>query len=185
MARQAIEYQNPRVRVVRAVHSTAILSSSDCDLSPKESIAPHADQSFGSAYPTGIAATESVVDGPIQTWSAAPQAPVRNHIPCSLGPAELELQQDQENVNAGYTPLPEAVGPVPIQNLNGAVSSNEAQAIDMSAPERLRRLARRYVNNPESLVSGVHLEPTSGLSGRLQVVITIDITDMLGDAAVN
>ena len=57
---------------------------------------------------------------------------------------------------------------------------NEAQASDMSAPERLRRLARRYVNNPESLVNGVHLEPDR--SGRFQVVITIDITDILGDA---
>jgi hypothetical protein len=50
----------------------------------------------------------------------------------------------------------------------------------MSVPERLRRLARRYVNNPESLVNGVHLE--SDPSGRFQVVITIDITNNLGDA---
>jgi hypothetical protein len=119
------------------------------------------------------------VDDPIETWSVAPQAPVLNHILCSLGPVELELQQNQENVNAGYAPLPEAVGPVPIQS--GAVP-NEAQAIDMSVPERLRRPARRYVNNPESLVNGVHLEPDP--SGRFQVVITIDITDILviGDA---
>ena len=116
------------------------------------------------------------MDGPIQIWSVAPQAPVLNHILCSSGPAELELQQNQENVSAGYVPPPEAVRPAPIQN--GALP-NEAQAIDMSVPERLRRLARRYVNNPKSLVNGVHLEP--GPSGQFQVVITIDITNILGD----
>jgi len=49
----------------------------------------------------------------------------------------------------------------------------------MSTPERLRRLAVRYVNNPKSLVNGVHLE--SGPSGRFQVVITVEIGDILGD----
>jgi len=49
----------------------------------------------------------------------------------------------------------------------------------MSAPERLRRLAGRYVNDPESLVNGVHLEP--GPSGRFQIVIAIEIGDILGD----
>jgi hypothetical protein len=166
MARQAIEHQDPRDLVVHTIHSTSALLSSDCGSSPKEPIVPYANQNFGSAHPTGIAAT-------IQTWTIAPQDPVRDHILCSLGPVELELQQNQENVNAGYAPLPEAA----IQN--GPVH-NEAQAIDMSVPERLRRLARRYVNNPESLVNGVHLEP--GPSGRFQVVITIDITNILGDA---
>ena len=52
-------------------------------------------------------------------------------------------------------------------------------ALDLSIPERLRRLAGRYVSNPDSTVSGVHVEP--GPSGRFQVVITIDIRDILGD----
>ena len=52
-------------------------------------------------------------------------------------------------------------------------------ARDMPVPERLRRLAGRYVNNPDSTVSGVYVE--SGLSGRFQIVITIDIGDVLGD----
>ncbi|KAI0276017.1 hypothetical protein BGY98DRAFT_1177976 [Russula aff. rugulosa BPL654] len=107
-AGQTIEHQDPRV--------------------PVESIVAYANPNFGSAHPTGIAAT---VDDPVETWSVAPQAPVLNHILCSLGPVELELQQNQENVNAGYAPLPEAVGPVPIQS--GAVP-NKAQAIDMSVP---------------------------------------------------
>ena len=52
-------------------------------------------------------------------------------------------------------------------------------AQDMSVPERLRRLAERYVNNQISTVNGLHLE--SGPSGRFQIVITIDIGDILGD----
>jgi hypothetical protein len=52
-------------------------------------------------------------------------------------------------------------------------------ALDLSVPERLRRLAGRYVNNPDSTVSGVHVEP--GPSGQFQVVITIKIGDVLGD----
>ncbi len=53
--------------------------------------------------------------------------------------------------------------------------------LDLPVPERLRRLAGRYVNDPDSTVNGVHLE--SGPSGRFQVVITIDIGDILGDTA--
>jgi hypothetical protein len=52
-------------------------------------------------------------------------------------------------------------------------------ALDLSIPERRRCLARRFVNNQNSIVSGVHLD--SGPSGRFQVVITIDIGDILGD----
>jgi hypothetical protein len=87
--------------------------------------------------------------------------------------AELSLQQYQEN--ARYAPLYEAAGPPQIQI---GMAPNE-DALDLSVPERLRRLAGRYVNNQDSIVSGVHLE--SGPSGRFQVVITIDIGDVLGD----
>ena len=58
------------------------------------------------------------------------------------------------------------------------VALNEGDP-DMSAPERLRRLAGRYVNNPDSIVNGVYVE--SGRSRRFQIVITIDIGDVLGD----
>jgi hypothetical protein len=87
--------------------------------------------------------------------------------------AEPSLQQYQENV--GYAPLYEAVGPPQIQI---GTAPNE-DTLDMTTPERLRRLAGSYVNNQDSVVSGVHLE--SGPSGRFQVVITIDIGDILGD----
>jgi len=58
---------------------------------------------------------------------------------------------------------------------------DRAQVLDMSIPERLRRLAGRYVNDAESIVNGVHLEP--GPSGRFQIVITIEIGDILGDTS--
>jgi len=92
-----------------------------------------------------------------------------------LDPAEPSLQQYEENV--GYAPLYEAAGPPQIQI---GTAPNDG-TLDLTIPERLRRLARSYVNNQDSVVSGVHLE--SGPSGRFQVVITIDIGDILGDTA--
>jgi len=125
---------------------------SDCDFF-QESVDPYANQNVSGAHPVGIAATGGY---PTQAWSVAPQAP-----------------QYQEN--AGYTPLHEVVYPLQVQM---GTAPNE-DALDLSVPERLRRLAGRYVSNPDSTVNGVHLEP--GPSGRFQVVITIDISDILGD----
>jgi hypothetical protein len=144
---------------------------SDCD-SSQGSVDPYANQYVGGAHPAGIAAT---VGYPTQAWSVAPEAPVSTQILCSLGPAERSLQQYQEN--AGYAPPYEVVNPAQVQM---GTAPNEG-ALDLSAPERLRRLAGRYVSNPDSTVNGVHLE--SGPSGRFQVVITIDIGDILGDTA--
>ena len=93
----------------------------------------------------------------------------------SSGLAETSLQQYQENL--GYALLHEVVDPPQVQM---DMAPNEG-ALDMSVPERLRRLAGRYVSNPDSTVNGVHLEP--GPSGRFQVIITIDIGDILGDTA--
>jgi len=90
-----------------------------------------------------------------------------------LGLAEPSLQQYQEN--PGYAPLYEAAGPPQIQ-IGTAPTEG---AIDLPVSERLRRLAGRYINNQDSIVSGVYLE--SGPTGRFQVVITIDIDDILGD----
>ncbi len=84
------------------------------------------------------------------------------------------LRQYQEN--AGHAPLQEAGEPPQIQM---GTAPNEA-APDLSLPERLRRLAGRYVNDQDSIVSGLHLE--SGPSGRFRVVITIEIGNVLGDA---
>ena len=76
-------------------------------------------------------------------------------------------------MTATYVPLQEVVDPFQIQT---GVVPDQAQVLDMSVPERLRRLAVRYVNNPESLVNGVHLE--SGPPGRFQIVITVEIGDI-------
>ncbi|KAF8495760.1 hypothetical protein F5888DRAFT_538767 [Russula emetica] len=143
----AIEYQDRTLRV--------------------ESVVPHAEQNVGAAYPTGVTAT---VDFPTQEWTFAPQALVRTQIPCFSGLAELFLQQYQ---NSEYAFRHDAVDSLQIEM--DMVLNNGA--LDLSVPERLRRLARRYINNPDSTVNGVHLE--SGPSGRFQVVITIG--DVLGD----
>jgi len=115
---------------------------------------PYGNQNLGGDHSFSVAAT---MDGQTPTWSVAPQAP-----------------QDLENV--GYAPLPEAVDPLQVR---AGAEPDQAQVLDIPVSERLRRLAGRYVNNPESLVNGVHLE--SGPSGRFQVVITVEIGDILGD----
>jgi hypothetical protein len=116
------------------------------------------------------------VGGQPQAWPVAPQAPVGSQILCSLYLSGFWLQENQED--AGYNPPQEAVTPSSFEIQTGA-APDQAQVLDISVPERLRRLAGRYVNDPESLVNGVYLEP--GPSGRFQVVITIEIGDVLGD----
>ena len=46
----------------------------------------------------------------------------------------------------------------------------------MPVLDNLRRFAERYFNNPESLINAVHFE--NGPSGRLQVVILLEIADI-------
>lgn len=126
----------------------------------KKQVVPyHADQNVGGTHPT------ATVGFPTQAWSVTPQAPgpVCSPILGFMGMAEPSPQQYQET--AEYSRLMD-------------IAPNEG-ALDMSVPERLRRLAERYVNNRDSTVNGVHLE--SGPSGRFQIVITIDIGDILGD----
>ncbi|KAF8495763.1 hypothetical protein F5888DRAFT_1635440 [Russula emetica] len=118
---------------------------------PVESVVPYANRNVGGAYPTGIAAT---VDFSTQAWSVTPQAPYQE--------------------NARYAPLHETLDPPQVQM---DTVPNEG-ALDISVPERLRRLAGRYVSNPDSTVNGVHLK--SGPSGRFQVVITVDIAAQRG-----
>jgi hypothetical protein len=136
----------------------------------KEPVLPYANQNVSGVDPTGIA---TGVDYPTQAWSLTPRIPVCSY-PLLLELAELSLQPYQEN--AGYAPLYEVAGSPQIQV---GTAPNEG-ALDLSVPERLRRLAGHYVNNQDSVVRGVHLE--SGPSGRFQVVITIDIGDILGDS---
>ena len=46
---------------------------------------------------------------------------------------------------------------------------------DASIREGRRRLAGRYLNSPDAYVSTIRLEP--GASGRLQVVITVEVVN--------
>ena len=48
--------------------------------------------------------------------------------------------------------------------------------LDESIREDRRRLAARYVNNPDAYVSTIRLEP--GASGQLQVVITVEMVNL-------
>jgi len=87
-------------------------------------------------------------------------------------PAQFGVPQAPEN--AGYAPLREVEGPPRAQTIAGL---SQPQVSNAPVTESLRRLAGRYVNDPESLVNAVHLEP--GPSGRFRVVITLDIDGIL------
>jgi len=57
-----------------------------------------------------------------------------------------------------------------------SAAPNQAQ-FDMPVLDSLRRFAERYFNNPESIINAVQFE--YGPSGRLQVVIMLEIADTL------
>lgn len=52
-----------------------------------------------------------------------------------------------------------------------------AQALDASIGESRRRLAGRYLNNPNAYVSTIRLEP--GPSGQFQVIITLEMANIV------
>lgn len=52
-----------------------------------------------------------------------------------------------------------------------------AQTPDVSIAESRRRLAGQYLNNPNAYVATIRLEP--GLSGRFEVIITLEMTDIM------
>lgn len=72
--------------------------------------------------------------------------------------------------NFGYAPVYERAGPP-----NG--ESSRAPIHNTSIAEGRRRLAGRYLNNPEAYVSMIRLEP--GASGQFQVVITLEMVNLL------
>jgi hypothetical protein len=57
------------------------------------------------------------------------------------------------------------------------MGSHWAQALDTSIAESRRRLAGRYLNNPNAYVSTIRLEP--GLSGQSQVIITLEMANIV------
>jgi hypothetical protein len=75
------------------------------------------------------------------------------------------LTQSIQDHNFGYAPVHERAGP----SNTGLV---QASTLDTSIAEGRRRLAARYVNDPDVCVSTIRLEP--GPSGRFQVIITLE-----------
>ena len=65
------------------------------------------------------------------------------------------------------------MGYAPVHERAGRPNMGLAQALtpDASIAESRRRLANRYLNNPDIFVSTIRLEP--GPSGELQVIITL------------
>jgi len=85
--------------------------------------------------------------------------------------AEIQLWWDQEDDWNAFRY--DAAGSLQAQT---SAAPYQAQ-IDMPVLDNLRRFAERYFNNPESSINAVHFE--YGPSGRLQVVIALEIADFL------
>jgi hypothetical protein len=74
-------------------------------------------------------------------------------------------------------PLQPVVNNPPILAAVQPVQPRQDPTIRISVVDGLRRLADRYVNNPDSVVGVVRLEP--GPSGGFQVVIILEVADLL------
>ena len=83
--------------------------------------------------------------------------------------------QDKNNPDQ----LQPAVENPPIRGLAAVQPAQPRQdpPITMSVADGLRSLADRYVNNPNSVVDVLRLEP--GPSGGFQVVIVLEVADLL------
>ena len=119
--------------------------------------------------------TEAFYTAPVlaQTQFAAPGPVVWAHLfslPVYLAHIVRQGVQDQNNPD----PLQPAVENPP--TLRPAQSRRDPK-IRMSVADGLRRLADRYVNNPDSVIGVVRLEP--GPSGGFQVVIIVEVADLV------
>lgn len=81
--------------------------------------------------------------------------------------------KDQNNPDS----LQSAVETPPILAAAQPAQPRQDPTTRMSVADSLRRLADRYVNNPDSVVGVVRLEP--GSSGGFQVVIILEVADLL------
>ena len=81
--------------------------------------------------------------------------------------------QDQNNTD----PFQPAMENPPTLAAVRPVQPRQDPTTRMSVADSLRRLADRYVNNPDSVVGVVRLEP--GPSGGFQVVIILEVADLL------
>ena len=82
--------------------------------------------------------------------------------------ADILTQRIPENFD--YDLTHERAGP-------SNVESVRAPMFDASIREGRRRLAGRYLNSPDAYISTIRLEP--GASGRLQVIITVEMVNLL------
>jgi hypothetical protein len=80
------------------------------------------------------------------------------------------LQNARTPDNLGFAPIQERAGPPDMR-------FPWAQALDTSIAESRRRLAGRYLNNPNAYVSTIRLEP--GPSGQSQVIITLEMANIV------
>ncbi|KAI9436622.1 hypothetical protein H4582DRAFT_2078248 [Lactarius indigo] len=115
-------------------------------------VTPHAsvnqDQGVG-----GRVASETALIAPDRAWA-------------QFVPPQTERIQD----TFGYAPIHERAGP-----FNTAFP--RAPTLDASIAESRRRLASHYLNNLDTYVSMIRLEP--GASGQFQVIITLEMANVL------
>ncbi|KAF8265434.1 hypothetical protein EI94DRAFT_324890 [Lactarius quietus] len=83
-------------------------------------------------------------------------------------PVQTAVSRIQDNL--GYAPVQGRGGPPNME-------FPWAQTPDASIVEPRRRLAGRYLNNPDAYVSTIRVEP--GPSGHFHVIITLEMTDIV------
>ncbi|KAI9449384.1 hypothetical protein BJY52DRAFT_1192628 [Lactarius psammicola] len=117
-------------------------------------------QNFGNTVAPYLNQDQNV-DNRAETAMIAPNRAWGHFVP----PQTVGIQD-----NFGYVPVPERAGP-----------SNEgllwAPILNASIAEGWRRLAGRYLNNPDAYVRVIRLEP--GPSGQFQVVIVLEMASIL------
>jgi hypothetical protein len=85
------------------------------------------------------------------------------------------LQENQEY--GAFGPQHVAPGPVPAQGGFPHLLLHQVAAPGQSGAESIRRLASRYLHQPNSRVDSVCMEPDA--AGRSKMVIILDVTDVL------
>jgi hypothetical protein len=129
------------------------------------------NQPSGIGNPIGIVPS---MTNQMQEQFVVQPAPVCIHIFRFRGMlAEVNLEWNWDS--AGYAPPREATASHPQAHAN--VGLDQTQVFDATVTEGLRRLAGRYVNDPDSLVNAVRLEPSP--SGRFRIIIMLEIAGIL------
>ncbi|KAI0293859.1 hypothetical protein B0F90DRAFT_1670705 [Multifurca ochricompacta] len=102
-------------------------------------------------------------------------------IQAQVAPAIAPVPVIPENDPFGYRPQRfEQEPPQVFPNPNAAnpwVPHLQAPVLGVLEAEGLRRLAGRYLNNPDSYVYMVRMVP--GPAGRFRIIITLEMTDLL------